>query len=193
MIARFQKFLDTPGRMPLKLTIIFGYAMGVPFLTGIFLHNFLERVFNVPKYRPFSEFASKPSGGFFTVAGFLYLVPGIIDIFVEKSQIEKYPTTTGTLVGYREIHSREAPDTYSSVYEYFVGGQRYEYCFENSSKNYGLPEIGTKIEIYYNPDKPEENIKEGDSKALISIALGGIFFVIGVVLLLVDYWPYMFK
>ena len=72
--------------------------------------------------------------------------------------------------------------SYTPEYEYEVNGQIYHDYADRSYSNPDKIQIGCNIDVYYNPDKPEENQTKGGGKTLplLGIAvmfLGAIYIV----------------
>lgn len=107
----------------------------------------------------------------------------IIGIFILISYFNAKKTqtseTTATIV---RIDSEMQTDSdgidtryYYPVIKYTIGGKDYETRLHNSgSTNSTEYKEGDKIEITYNPEKPEEISKKGSTGGII----GGIFFII---------------
>lgn len=82
--------------------------------------------------------------------------------------------------------------TYTSIVNYTVLGQDYRLQFATASKNRdSVPQIGTKIPVLYNPQKPEEAIfaegyaeTEIESKTTILLALKFIIAILVIVFII---------
>jgi hypothetical protein len=118
--------------------------------------------------------------------------------------VESWPTTPGVIqmCDLEEHHSTDSDGmtsrTYEPVIEYdyrFMGmtytGNQYRMGSKGSSYNRKKAEtiasrypINTRVDVRYNPDKPEEAVLElGSASAPILMTIGAIFAVVGAVLL----------
>ena len=86
--------------------------------------------------------------------------------------------TVGRITGIRE--NEETDDegnkfySYSPEYEYEVLGQIYNGCESKSYKRRSQIQIGNSIEIYYNPNRPQEHYEKGGKN-------NGLYFGIGLI------------
>ena len=108
----------------------------------------------------------------FILAGVLMIVLG------SKSNKRCTSKTVGRITGIRE--NEETDDegnkfySYSPEYEYEVLGQIYNGCGSKSHKRRRQIQIGNSIEIYYNPNKPQEHYEKGGKN-------NGLYFGIGLI------------
>ena len=87
------------------------------------------------------------------------------------------------------IHENEGTDnegfknySYSPEYEYEVNGQIYHDYADRSYSNPDKIQIGGNIDVYYNPEKPDEHYTKGGVKirpllGIGAIIIGAIFIV----------------
>lgn len=132
-------------------------------------------------------------GVVFGALGVLFLGVGIIiDHYFKGKRKRASVTTTGTVVDIiREKGSRrrgeQRMDTYHPVYEYYANGEIRKVRSSVGSFPCSC-ELGDKIELHFNPEKPHEIFVETDLRILgvikiIFCGLGGIFAILGVVLI----------
>ena len=118
-----------------------------------------------------------------TIFGAFMLVSGIKTVTSCKSK------TVGRITG---IHKNEGIDnegsrdySYSPEYEYEVDGQRYHGIAGRDYSNPDRIKIGGNIDVYYNPEKPDEHYTKGGVKLGPLVGVGAIFF--GVILILSNF------
>lgn len=108
------------------------------------------------------------------VVGALMFVSGI------KSNRRCTRKTVGRITG---VHESESTDdagykfySYSPEYEYEVNGQIYHGCGGRSYKKRRHIQIGGSIDVFYNPDKPQEHYNKGSKNNLPMCGIGLITF-----------------
>ena len=108
-----------------------------------------------------------------------------------NAKSQNYETTEGYLLdytlyskgGYDAAKKKYTNDTYQLIYNFTVDGQEYKV-----STDYGtgsVPEIGSTVQIKYDPDHPEEAIIVGPNKNFFLIFIGIMFTGVPLVFLLV--------
>ncbi len=84
----------------------------------------------------------------------------IISLVMENGMTSKVENcsyvTTGTIVDYYRKDNQDEADSYFPIYEYTYGDNTYRVRSELSDNPSKLPE-GREVEVYLNPDQPEES------------------------------------
>ncbi len=124
---------------------------------------------------------------------FLLIVPGFIFIllygtFFLKTIIQKNSMDSEVKANYIEsvwrddLHDDGDSGSYFTVYHYTVNGEHYT-CESNISGHKTTDSTGT---VYYKKDNPKECVTEYSTSnnwlTLCGVALGGIFFIVGIVI-----------
>ena len=121
------------------------------------------------------------------LAGIACIVIGIFILISHfKAQKTQTAETTATII---RVDSEVETDTdgldtrnYYPVIEYTVNNQRYETRLPDSgTTDSSAYKEGEKVEIKYNPEKPNEISKKGSKGGLIG---GAFFIIIGIVALI---------
>ncbi len=92
------------------------------------------------------------------ICGILFFAKGKVQENIERQKEVCIEVTDGTIIRMKKT-TREINDKYVArwipIYEYSVDGVRYE---KESTSDYkrGVFEEGDQVDIYYNPDNPEE-------------------------------------
>lgn len=113
------------------------------------------------------------------------LVCIIVSLVMEKGMTSKVENcsylTTGTIVDYYRKDNGDEADSFFPVYEYGYGGNTYRVQSELSDNPSRLPE-GREVEVYLNPDQPEESYisdtRRNSMKFLKLIRLIGAGFIV---------------
>ena len=117
----------------------------------------------------------------------------VIGVWMILSFFRKNKRCTSKVVGrITGIHKNEGIDnegskdySYSPEYEYEVDGQRYHGIAGRDYSNPDRIKIGGNIDVYYNPEKPDEHYTKGGVKLGPLVGVGAIFF--GVILILSNF------
>ncbi len=114
------------------------------------------------------------------IIGILLAVIGISSLSIRYMKMQTYETTQGRVIDMAERQSttkvngrRKTTVSYTPIYEYKVDGVTYKYQSNVYGNSSSLPEIGTFVKIYYNPENPE------DALAKRSMLFEIIFIVMG--------------
>lgn len=111
-------------------------------------------------------------GGFLILIGMgIIIIPEIIRIKKEKRCIYVVEGTVVDLYRSHQSYRVKYP-----VYSYTYNGK--EYFFQDTGRNFSLPKVGDKEEIYINPDDPEDAILRVNYVRVVRNTLG-IFYIIG--------------
>lgn len=119
----------------------------------------------------------------------LGVIAGGIMSAVNSAKVAKeYTEIQATVIDIVEVRVRDSEyggykTLYSEVVEYTVDGKTY--TKENTSASNAPKSIGSKLKVLYNPDNPDECQFKGSvvSAPIFMFVLGGIFGIIGVVVL----------
>ena len=102
----------------------------------------------------FPEYSSRIIGAVFGIAMVL------VSFVLEKGDINKVENctyvTNGVIADYYVKTDIEDPDTYFPIYEYSYGGQKYTQQSNMSAIPSKMP-IGMEVDVFLNPDCPEES------------------------------------
>jgi len=119
--------------------------------------------------------------------GLLFLVIGFIAVvFFRKRRENASAITTARVAGIEWRRGNDRGGCYYPIFEYYANG-----CVRRVASSFGSNPCrykeGEEVEIHYNTQKPEQIWAERDEgmKKLfcgIFIGIGGLFFVIGVVM-----------
>lgn len=124
---------------------------------------------------------------FWSLFGLFWIMRGII-IFknMEKNKSVCTSKTSGKVIDIEEYKGKMI--AYNPVFEYTVGDYKYvkEYTYGSNVIPY---KIGQEVEIYYNPNKPDQYYVEGDTLykmvAKIIIFLGIICLLVSLVFVVI--------
>lgn len=113
--------------------------------------------------------------------GFIFIVVGVLIIVVGlKSNKRCTNKTIGRITGVRENESTDDEGykfySYSPKFEYEVNGQIYRSIAGKSYKKRKQIQIGGSIEVYYNPNKPQEHYDKGSKNNMLFFGIGLITF-----------------
>lgn len=130
-------------------------------------------------------------GVIFMVSSYILLGSGLVGVGVLLivSDIRKKSRCSCKVVSrITGIHENEGTDnegfknySYSPEYEYEVNGQIYHDYADRSYSNPDKIQIGGNIDVYYNPEKPDEHYTKGGVKIRPLLGIGAI--IIGAVLI----------
>lgn len=119
--------------------------------------------------------------------GLLFLVIGFIAVvFFRKRRENASAITTARVAGIEWRRGNDRGGCYYPIFEYYANG-----CVRRVASSFGSNPCrykeGEEVEIHYNTQKPEQIWAERDEgmKKLfcgIFISIGGLFFVIGIVM-----------
>ena len=112
--------------------------------------------------------------------GFLFLVIGFIAaVFFRKRRENASAITTARVAGIEWRRGNDRGGCYYPIFEYYANG-----CVRRVASSFGSNPCrykeGEEVEIHYNTQKPDEGMKK--LFCGIFIGIGGLFFVIGVVM-----------
>ena len=130
-----------------------------------------------------ASFVFKLLGGIFMLLGIIMVV---VCLIVSHFMTEKYDRCTETTTGVVIRNVMNDDGAYAPVFRYTVDDKEYEDKSTISTKP-AKYDVGDEVEVHYNPDKPKEYYVD---KALIIVqivlyAIGGFFFVFGLVFFIV--------
>ena len=130
-----------------------------------------------------ASFVFKLLGGIFMGIG---IILALVCILVTNTMKDKYDRCTETTTGIVIKNVINDDGAYAPIFRYEVDGQEYEDKSSFSTKP-AKYDVGEEVEVHYNPDKPKEYYVD---KALIIVqvilyAIGGFFFVFGLIFLIV--------
>ncbi len=116
------------------------------------------------------------------ISGILFYARGKVQEHIEKRDEVCTELTDATIIRVKKFR-KKVNDKYVNrwrpVYEYYVDDVRYEKESTGYYKN-GVFEAGDQMEIYYNPDNPEEMYvpaeKTEDSVLILTILMVAFFF-----------------
>lgn len=116
------------------------------------------------------------------LAGVWMLYLGIGESVDTSEKTGNYLTTEAYLLDYNlysgpeydAVRKKHHRATYQLTYNYNVGGQEYTVTTEGGTSF--VPEIGTSIEIRYNPDNPHDAYIPSHSRN-VGLLFGGAFFI----------------
>ena len=147
-----------------KLLILFAVFIAAGFLSAIF----------------FPDYSTRIAGGLFGTAMVL------ISFILEKGDINKIENctyvTNGVITDYYVKTDIEEPDSYFPIYEYSYGGQKYTQRSNMSCNPSRMPK-GMEVDIFLNPDSPEESYIAETRKSSKTFTLLFRLFGIATVLL----------
>ena len=107
-------------------------------------------------------------------------VGALIFVLGMKSNRRCTSKTVGRITGVRESESTDDEGyhfySYSPEYEFEVNGQIYRGCGGRSYKKQKQIQIGGSINVYYNPDAPQEHYDKGGKKNTPLFGIGLIIF-----------------
>ena len=125
---------------------------------------------------------------FWFICGILFLARGKVQEHIERQKEACTELTDATIIEMNKTRKRingEYRNRWNPIYEYYVDGVRYEKESSNYYK-YGVFEEGDQVDLYYNPDDPEEIYipaeKPEDTVTLLMI-LAVAFFLAGFLVL----------
>ena len=115
------------------------------------------------------------------LCGICLLYFGMIDTIKLNETSKNYESTSGYLWDYRLYRKGEydttkktqKSDTYTLIYNYMYADQ--EYKVETDYGTSFVPEIGSEIEVRFNPENPQQAIIVGPNKNSILLFAGGLF------------------
>ena len=116
----------------------------------------------------------------FVLTGLLFLYYGMKEIIEYNKKAEIYKTVEGRLLDYTLQPARESKvagrnqglSNYQLIYDYWVNGQEYQVRIYDSTRE--VPEIGSRSEIYYNPQNPQDAAILWADNGKIKILVGSI-------------------
>lgn len=131
-----------------------------------------------------------PAAGF--IAGF-FMLRFSLKLKKKLRQRKEYCSiaTEGTIVEvigkYMHTNNYSNRHMYFPVYEYMANGEKVTTKSEYGKNSRSACQVGTKVELYYNPHNPTEIYVPADKADTIHIALflGGLFFLFMVIISIV--------
>ena len=125
---------------------------------------------------------------FFIPVGLIFIIFGIA-IFVINTKNQSYIKTEATVLNielledaYNNIDEKQDEKTYKATIKYTVDGKEYTTTLENVPKY----NIGDKTTIYYNPKDPSKITQTKSLILPIVIIVGGILFLTGGIISLIN-------
>lgn len=109
---------------------------------------------------------------------------GIFSTIDRNKKMAEYETVRGNIVDCLE-HRGENGTTYAAVYAYKVEGE--EYTIQDAVSTSKVPRIGERVQVMYDPAAPENAFVKGAvTSAFVLFILGGMFFCVPFIILLVN-------
>ena len=121
---------------------------------------------------------------FIMLVGLAVLVIGIYLAVDRNQKMKTYETVRGRIVDYEESE-RENGMLYGAVYAYTVNEK--EYIIYDDVLTSKVPQIGKRVEVMYDPAYPGDAFVKGAvSGGFLMLILGGLFFAIPLLMLIVS-------
>lgn len=130
----------------------------------------------------------KASKGQAIAIGLLFFVIGVFTLFFGFKNVSSYNEKVNTYISIdgvvvdRTVDYDDDNTLYSSIVEYEVNGTKY--TVKENTKSSVTEEIGSKMEVLYNPEKPSDAIIVKDAKGgnTLIFVVGGVFTVFGFIM-----------
>lgn len=85
---------------------------------------------------------------------------------------------TAVCINLNRRHDSDSGSVYAPVYKYYYGGEEYIVA-QDFYTNIDVPKIDSKVELYINPENPEEFYRKSFLQNLVKYGLGIIFLTCG--------------
>ena len=122
------------------------------------------------------------------ISGVIFFARGEVKERIERRKEVCIELTEATIIEMNKTRKRingEYRNRWNPIYEYYVDGVRYEKESSNYYK-YGVFEEGDQLDLYYNPDDPEEiyiPAEKPEDTAMLLMIMAVVFFLAGFLVL----------
>ncbi|MDR0846192.1 MAG: DUF3592 domain-containing protein [Lactobacillales bacterium] len=112
--------------------------------------------------------------------GLAMLVGGIFWRARHLRKCKYFTSIIGQVIDQQRLNGGKDSDSFREVITYYVDDFRYVYISQSSS--YWPREVGTRVELLYNPENPQEAILPKPNAGLLFIVLGFFLTIFGGIL-----------